>query len=492
MTAQVNAEQIDVLVVGAGISGISGAYHLKTRCQDRSFLVLDNKVSHGGTWLQHKYPGIRSDSDLYGFGYNFHAYEGKPIASAERILDYMQEAMDENDLSAHIRYQQEVKAASWSSEEKLWTVEVLKLDTGETQVYTCNFLWMAQGYYRHSKGYTPEWEGMEDFKGQIVHPQTWPEDLDYTDKNVLVIGSGATAATIIPTMAEKAAHVTMLQRSPTYFIPGVNDHPWIDQLKEMGVKKEWAYDLLRKESLAIEIEHFQSAERDPVEATRELLDGMREHLPNEVVEQHFTPSYQPWKQRVAFMPDYDFAKAFHRGKASVVTDHIDRFNDKGILLKSGKQLEADIIVTATGFDLCPLGDVAFTIDGKLHQFSDSISYRGVFYTGMPNMAWIFGYFRFSWTYRADLLSAFLCRVLNKMDAEGKQMVEAKLRPEDRDMPIYPFLDEEFFNPGYMQRGSHLMPKRGAHMPWMYNHDYIEEKQQFEACDLSDNGALSYG
>jgi cation diffusion facilitator CzcD-associated flavoprotein CzcO len=482
--AQQKNEHFDVLIVGAGISGVGAAYHLSQQCPGKSFVVLEGLESFGGTWLMHRYPGIRSDSDLYTFGYRFKPWTGPPIATAEEILAYMGEVIEENGLDSHIRYQHKINTASWSSEDNLWTIDGVRSDTGEAVHITANFLWMCQGYYRHSKGYTPEWEGMEDFEGEIVHPQTWPEDLDYKDKNVLVIGSGATAATVIPAIAADCAHVTMLQRSPTYFIPGRNENELADQLRELEVDETWIHEITRRKILHDQSEITRLSFEQPELLKEELIGAVREYLgPDYDVEKHFTPSYRPWRQRIAFVPDGDIFKGIASGKASVVTDEIERFTKKGILVKSGDELEADIIVTATGFNLSVLGDIAFSIDGKPLDFSKTVTYRGMMFTGVPNMLWIFGYFRASWTLRVDLLGDFVCRLLNHMDEKGAKRVEAVLRPEDEDMPLLSWMDPENFNPGYLMRSMHLLPKRGDKPEWQHTQDYWTEKKEIPAIDL---------
>ena len=477
------AEHFDVLIVGAGISGVGGAYHLKQQCPGTSFVVLETNESFGGTWLTHKYPGIRSDSDLYTFGYRFKPWVGPPIATAREILNYMGEVIDENDLAPHIRYRHRIERASWSSKDNQWTIQAVRLDTGEKKQFTAGFLWMCQGYYRHSEGYTPEWEGMSDFKGQIVHPQTWPEDINLKDKKVIVIGSGATAATLVPAIADECGHVTLLQRSPTYFIPGRNANELADILRQIEISEEWIHEIVRKKLLFDQEAFTRRAIEESETVTKELLDGIRAFLPEEVVEKHFTPSYRPWRQRIAFVPDGDIFQAVNRGKASVVTDHIDRFTEKGILLKSGQELEADIIITATGFNLNVLGDIAFSVDDKPVDFSQTVTYRGMMFTGMPNLVWVMGYFRASWTLRADLLGDFVCRLLNHMKAKGKKKVTVELRPEDKDMELMPWIDPENFNPGYLMRGMHLWPKRGSKREWQHTQDYWGEKDEFPTINL---------
>ncbi|MEX2482101.1 MAG: NAD(P)/FAD-dependent oxidoreductase [Gammaproteobacteria bacterium] len=478
------AEHVDVLIVGAGISGIGGAYHLKTQCPDKTFVALEALESFGGTWLMHRYPGARSDSDLYTFGYRFKPWVGPPIATAEAIRQYMGEVIEENDLDRHIRYGHKIVSASWSSEQALWTVDVLRKDTGETLHFTANFLWMCQGYYRHEKGYTPQWAGMDDYQGTLVHPQNWPEDLDYKDKKVVVIGSGATTATVVPAIAADCAHVTVLQRSPTYFIPGLNQNDLADRLRKLEIKEEWIHEIVRRQILADQGDFMRRCLTEPEAVTTELLEGVRSFLgPDYDVDTHFRPSYRPWRQRIAFVPDGDLFQGIVSGKASVVTDEIARFTPKGILLKSGQELEADIIVTATGFNLSVMGDIAFTVDGKAVDWSDTVTYRGMMFTGVPNLLWIFGYFRASWTLRVDLLADFVCRMLKHMDAKGVRQVSVALRPEDQDMPLGPWMDPEDFNPGYLMRSMHLLPKRGDKPEWQHTQDYWAEKDAIPAIDL---------
>jgi len=479
-------EHFDVVIVGAGISGIGSAYHLTQQRPGTSFVVLEALESFGGTWLTHRYPGIRSDSDLYTFGYRFKPWVGPPIASAAEILSYMNEVIGENDLGRHIRYGHKIGSAEWSSKTNQWTIEAVRSDTGETVRITANFLWMCQGYYRQSKGYTPEWEGMSDFKGRIVHPQTWPDDLVYAGKKVIVIGSGATAATLVPAIAGDCGHVTLLQRSPTYFIPARNANDLADTLRQLQVDETWIHEIVRRKVLYDQAEFTRRAFEEPEAVKQELLAGVRAYLgPDYDVETHFTPRYRPWRQRIAFVPDGDLFRGIASGKATVVTDEIDRFTAKGIRLKSGKELEADIIISATGFDLNVLGDIAFTIDEKPLNFSETVTYRGMMFTGVPNMVWVFGYFRASWTLRADLIGDFVCRLLAQMEKSGAHRVTVELRPEDKGMPLKPWIDPENFNPGYLMRGMHLLPQRGDKPEWQHTQDYWSEKDDFAAIDLTD-------
>ena len=484
-------EHVDVLVVGAGISGIGAAYHLTKERPGTRFVVLDALDGFGGTWWTHRYPGVRSDSDLFTFGYRFKPWTGAPLASAEEILKYLGEVIEENDLGSSIRYQHRITSASWSSEDRRWTVDATRADTGEQVRFTTDFLWMCQGYYRHAKGYTPEWQGMDRFTGHVVHPQSWPEDLDLAGQRVVVIGSGATAATLIPAIADRCAHVTMLQRSPTFFFVKPNTNELADMLRELDVPEEWTHEIVRRkivhDSDAIARMSFEA----PEDLRQMLIDSVRPHLPEDFdVDRHFNPSYRPWQQRVAVLPDGDLFAAVRSGQASIVTDSIESFTETGIRLASGDVLEADVVITATGFDLSVLGDIAFTIDGEPLDAADTVTYRGIMFTGVPNVAAVFGYFRSSWTLRADLISDFVVRLLDHMDERGASVVTPALRPEDEGMVLGPWVDPENFNPGYLTRSMHLMPKQGDREPWTMLHDYTVEKGILPAADL-DDGTLRF-
>ena len=495
--APIPTESVDVLIAGAGISGVGAAYHLQTQCPGKRFVVLESQADFGGTWRTHRYPGIRSDSDLFTFGYRFKPWTGAPIATAEEILRYMGEVITDNDLARHIRYRHRILSASWSSADRRWTVRVERSrgdgTPPEQLQFSAKFLWMCQGYYRHAEGYTPDWPGMDSFRGRIVHPQTWPEDLDLSGQRVLVIGSGATAATLLPAIAGRCEHVTMLQRSPTFFKIGRNAMDIADQLRELDVPPEWTHEIVRRKIL-LEGQRITQACRTHPELVRdELLGAVRAALGpgmEDVVEKHFTPRYRPWQQRIAFVPDGDLFAGIRSGKASVVTDHIERFTERGVLLKSGTELQADIIVTATGFNLNVLGDIDFQVDGRPLAFHDTITYRGAMFTGVPNLLWVFGYFRASWTLRADLLGDFVCRLLKHMDARGANVVEPVLRPEDQGMALKPWVEPDNFNPGYLARGMHLLPRQGDRTPWVHSQDYWHEKDLLPAADL-DDGALQY-
>ena len=479
-------EHFDVLIAGAGISGVGSAYHLKEQCPEKTFVVLEGLDSFGGTWHMHRYPGVRSDSDLYTFGYRFKPWTGDPIAPAEDILQYMGEIIDDNGLDEHIRYGHWIESADWSEEDQLWTIRGIRKDTGESVEFTANFLWMCQGYYDHAEGYTPDWPGMDKFQGQIVHPQTWPEDLDYRDKDVIVIGSGATTATVVPAIAADTRHVTVLQRSPTYFVPGHNANDTADHLRELDIPEEWIHEIVRRELLKEGADFTARAHDEPEAVKQELLAGVRAFLPDELVEKHFTPRYRPWQQRLAMVPEGDLFQGIASGKASMVTDEIECFTEEGILTKSGEELKADIIVSATGFNLSVLGGINFSVNGKSVDFSDTVTYRGMMFTGVPNMLWVFGYFRASWTLRVDLLGDFVCRLLKHMDENGFASIEPVLSAEDEQAPRLGWMDEDNFNPGYLMRSMDIMPKRLSKHEWQHTQEYWREKDEIPAIDL--NGA----
>jgi len=400
----------------------------------------------------------------------------------------MGEVIAENGLDQHVRYRHKISSASWSSKTNRWTIEAIRTDSGEPASFTANFLWMCQGYYRHSDGYTPQWLGMENFKGRIVHPQRWPDDLEINGKNVVVIGSGATAATLIPAIADTCGHVTMLQRSPTYFRTGRNAIELAETLRDLQIDEEWIHEIVRRKILFEQDMFTRRSFTEPEKVKEELLGGIRAALgpdSDAEIEKNFTPQYRPWRQRIAFVSDADLFQAFKSGKASVVTDEIDRFTECGILLKSGKTLNADVIVTATGFNLNVLGDVAFAVDGKQVDFAQTVTYRGMMFTGVPNMVWVFGYFRASWTLRTDLVADFVCRLLVHMKKRGAKKVVTALRPQDKDMPLLSWIDPENFNPGYLMRDMHLLPKRGVKPEWQHSQDYWAEKDEFPAIDLDD-------
>ncbi len=483
----------DVLIVGAGISGVGSAYHLQQQCPQKSYVILEMKDTFGGTWETHKYPGVRSDSDLYTFGYRFKPWVGAPIASAEEILKYMGEVIEENDIGPHIRYGHRITGCSWSSDDNRWTVRATRSSDGSEQVFTCNFLWMCQGYYDHEQPYIPDWKGMDDYEGLFIHAQVWDPNIDYTGKKVLVIGSGATAATVIPAFAETAEHVTMLQRSPTYFFCSENRNELADRLREIGIDEPTVHRVVRAQ---INHDHDVMQKRcltEPDVVFDELKALVRQYAGEDFeFEPHFTPKYRPWQQRLAFCPEGDVFKAAADGKLTVHTDTLDTFTKTGVRTASGEEIEADIIVAATGFNLSVMGDIPFSVDGKALDWHDTINYRGMMFTGVPNLLWVFGYFRASWTLRVDMLGDFVCKLLNHMDAQGATRVDVALRDEDADMAILPWIEEENFNPNYLMRDLDKLPQRGDKPEWRHNQDYWSEREEIPLIDLNGEEFLYNG
>jgi len=474
---QVPLPRTDVLIIGAGISGIDAAWHLQQYCPQMSYQIIERQDNFGGTWRTHSFPGIRSDSDLFTFGFHWKPWTGTPIASAGEILKYLGEAIDEQHLESRIHYSQHVTGAHWETANKCWRVECTNLEDGTHRTLHCNFLWMCQGYFDHQQPYQPEFPGMDRFDGAIVHPQHWPSELDHRDRNVVVIGSGATAATLIPALAKDSRHVTMLQRSPTYYFARPNSNELADVLAPLELPDEWFHEIMRRKMLHEQREITRRSFEEPESLRRDLLAAAQQYLGDEYpLEPHFTPSYRPWQQRLAIVPDGDLFKAIRAGAASVVTDHIECFNEHGILLKSGQQLNADIIVTATGLQLCPLGNIPFTIDNKALNFGECTGRHGIMFTGVPNLAWVFGYLRTSWTMRATLVSQFVCRLLQHMEQRRYAIATPQLRESDRDMTILPFVEDDNFNAGYLKRGMHLMPKQGDREPWVFSFFYQPHHQ----------------
>ena len=491
-TLESPVEHRDVLIIGAGISGLGAACHLQRECPQKRYLILEGRDAIGGTWDLFRYPGIRSDSDLYTYGYDFKPWYGQPIATAPEILHYLHEVVAENGLAPHIRFGQRVLKATWSTSDALWTIETQNKD-GETCYFTGNFLLMCQGYYNHQAGYRPHFPGEENFKGLIIHPQAWPEDLDYTGKRMVVIGSGATAATIVPAVADQVAQVTQLQRSPSYYLPVDNreEDDLTKQLRALDIPKEWIYGIKLRKALAEGRVFTQRALREPDVVRQELLDMTAALLPKEYdIATHFTPRYDPWKERLCLLPEGDLLKAVASGKASVVTDQIESFVEEGILLQSGQMVEADIIVSATGIELCATGNIEFIIDGRPLQLADCWTYKGIMLSDVPNLVWIFGYIRSSWTLRSDLVAHYVCRLLNAMDAAGVRQCTPRLRPEDQAMTAKPFIDPDDFAPGYMRRGVGRLPKQGDREPWINGQNYYTEKELLPQASF-DDGVLQF-
>jgi cation diffusion facilitator CzcD-associated flavoprotein CzcO len=456
-------EHFDVLVVGAGISGIGAGYYLQTQSPGRSYAILEGRPQMGGTWDLFRYPGIRSDSDMYTLGYSFRPWtEAKSIADGPNILNYLQQTAADHGIDKHIRFNTHVKKASWSTDDARWTVEAETAD-GPVSL-TCNFLFMCSGYYNYARGHTPDFAGADDFKGRIVHPQFWPADLDYSGKQVVVIGSGATAVTLVPAMADKAAHITMLQRSPTYIVARPAEDKIANWLRAW-LPSKLAYGITRWRNVLFGMFFYRLARKKPDQTKERIIDMVRTQLPDADIEKHFTPSYNPWDQRLCLVPDGDLFAAIREGKAEVMTDEIDRFTADGIALKSGKTLPADVIVTATGLELQLLSDVQFSVDGELKDLSKSINYKGMMYSGIPNMASSFGYTNASWTLKADLTCAYVCRLLNTMKKRGlRQATPHPTAPVGEQ----PFLD---FTSGYVQRGIDKFPRQGDRKPWRVHQNY---------------------
>src|SRR5690349_16220564 len=486
-----DAGYVDVLIVGAGVSGIGTAYHLRDQFPDRTFVVLDAQDNRGGTWWTHRYPGVRSDSDLFTYGYRFKPWRGPSIAAGEEILAYLDEVIKDHDLDQYIRYQHRVTAANWSTEDGRWTVEVTRDDTGQRLRFTTSFLWMCQGYYNHAKPYQPRWEGLDRFQGLVVHPQRWPEDLDLAGKRVVVIGSGATAATLIPAIAEEAQHVTMLQRSPTYFYAPPTTHELAVQLGPLDLPDEWMHEIMRRQYITQYHWLARTSFEAPDDLHAFLIESMRPLLPEGFdIDKHFTPRYRPWQQRIAVVPDGDLFAALREGKASIVTDTIETFTEHGIKVSSGEEIPADIVVTATGFNMSVLGDVAFTVDGEPVDFTQHLTWRGVMISGVPNMAYVFGYFRHSWTLRVDLVSDLVTRLMATMADKGATMVVPALRAEDAGMEVRPWSDPENFNAGYVMRSQHILFKQGDREPWTHMMEHEQEREVLPKADL-DDGSLAY-
>ena len=482
------ATHFDVLIVGAGLSGIGTAVHLQRECPGKTYAILEGREAMGGTWDLFRYPGIRSDSDMHTLGFNFKPWTAaKAIADGPSIRAYVEETADEYGVTEHIRFGHLMTTANWNSEAAVWEVEATQKATGETVRFTANFLMMCAGYYSYRRGHTPDFAGQEDFKGEIVHPQFWPEDLDYTDKRVVIIGSGATAMTLVPAMADTAAHVTMLQRSPTYVVSRPDEDVIANTLRKV-LPDSWAYGLTRWKNVTMQQYIYNQTRTNPDKVKDKLLTMARDELGEEYVERHFTPEYNPWDQRLCLIPNSDLFEAVNSENASVVTDHIERFTETGIELKSGDHLDADIIVTATGLELVVLGEAAFSKDGAPIDFAETWSYKGLAYSGVPNLISTFGYINASWTLRADLTAEYACRLLNHMDETGTNTVTPTLRPDDAGMPERPWIDD--FSSGYMQRVMHKFPKQGDREPWINPQNYGRDKKMFRTGTI-DDGALVF-
>ena len=482
------ARFFDVVIVGAGLSGIGAAVHLQDKCPGKTYVILEGRDSIGGTWDLFRYPGIRSDSDMHTLGYSFKPWrEAKAIADGPSILKYVKDAAAEHGIDKHIRYRHMVKKATWSSSDAAWTIEARCDGTDEVVAIRCNMLLVCAGYYSYDAGYIPVFMGRDRFKGDIIHPQEWPEDLDYHGKKIVVIGSGATAVTLIPALAEEAGHVVMLQRSPSYVV-SLPEKDKIANFLRMLLPDKVAYAITRWKNIRFQLLVYRRTRTKPDKIKRMMLNLVRKELgPDYDIEKHFTPNYNPWDQRLCLVPDSDLFNAINSGKASVVTDHIDTFTEKGILLKSGEELEADIIITATGLDLVVLGGMEFIIDGKPVNFPDTFSYKGLMYSDVPNLISTFGYINASWTLHADLIADYACRLINHMHANGYRQCTPQVSAEDKDMQTLPWISA--FSSGYIQRLMHLFPKQGDREPWINTQNYKVDKKLLRRGPIDDGVLL---
>lgn len=459
-------EHVDVLVVGAGISGIGAGYHLQTLCPRKSYLILEGRDDLGGTWDLFRYPGIRSDSDMHTLGFSFRPWrEAKAIADGPSIKAYLRDTARDHGIDRHIRFQHRVTRAVWSSETARWTVDVERGPDRERLQFSCRFLFMASGYYRYDEGYTPEFAGRADFRGPVIHPQHWPEGLDYRGKRVIVIGSGATAVTLVPELARDAAHVTMLQRSPTYMVSRPSEDKVANALRRW-LPARLAYGLTRWKNVLFGMYFYRKTRTNPAGVNQWVLDRVREELPADMVDRHFTPSYNVWDQRLCLVPDSDLFAAIRAGTAAVVTGRIDRFTPTGIRLVSGEELPADIIVTATGLNMQLLAGVEFVVDGRPVEIAKTMSYKAMMYSGVPNLASSFGYTNASWTLKADLTCGYVCKLLNHMDRTGTEIATPLLN--DPEVTEVPWLD---FTSGYVQRALPHLPRQGSKRPWRVHQNY---------------------
>ena len=476
-------EHLDVLIVGAGLSGIGAACHLQNRCPGKTFALLEARETIGGTWDLFRYPGIRSDSDMFTLGYSFRPWkEAKAIADGPSIRRYIHDTARDHDIDSRIRFGHRVVRAEWSSAEARWTVEAERIDTGETVKLSCGFLFMCPGYYRYDQGYTPAFEGIDRFGGQIVHPQDWPEELDYSGRRVVVIGSGATAVTLVPAMAEQAAHVTMLQRSPSYVLSLPARDPFADLVRRRLPAKV-AYPIVRWKNVLLTTLFFNLSRRAPRFVRRLIRRGVERSLPPGYdVDTHFNPRYDPWDQRVCLVPDGDLFAAVREGRASIVTDAIERFTENGLRLASGAELEADVVVTATGLNLQALGGMAMTVDGRAIALPDTVGYKGMMLSGVPNLALALGYTNASWTLKCDLVSEYVCRLLNRMEERG--YAQCTPRAPGPSVAREPFID---LTAGYVLRSIDSLPRQGARAPWRLHQNYARDIVMLRLGGLEDEG-----
>jgi monooxygenase len=468
--AQGVAEHFDVLIVGAGLSGIGAGYHLQRDCPNKSYVVLEGREATGGTWDLFRYPGVRSDSDMFTLGYSFRPWTDlKAIADGPSILRYIRDTARDNGIDRNIRFGHRVKSAAWSSRDSRWSVEAERGESGERVRFTANFLFMCSGYYNYASGYVPAFPGRERFKGAIVHPQKWTEDIAYAAKRVVVIGSGATAVTLVPAMADTgAAHVTMLQRSPTYCVARPSEDARANWLRR-HLPAKLAYQIVRWKNVLWGMYVYRLCKRQPERMKNLILGGVRLALgPDYDVKTHFTPRYNPWDQRLCLVPDGDLFRTIKDGRVSVVTDTIDTFTETGIRLKSGRDLDADLIVTATGLDLIALGGVELSVDGRRVEPGRSMTYKGMMYSDVPNMAIAVGYTNASWTLKCDLTCAYVCRLINHMDRHGYRQCTPRRDPSVAEQP---WVD---FSSGYVQRALDKFPKQGSKAPWRLYQNYARD------------------
>lgn len=478
-------ENVDMIIIGAGLSGIGAACHLTRECPNKSYVILEGRESIGGTWDLFRYPGIRSDSDMYTLGYQFKPWTNpKSIADGASILQYIKDTAHEYGVMDHIRFNSKVVKASWSTEEACWTVTVENKQTGKNESYQAGFLLSCSGYYSYESGYDPEFPGRDRFKGDIIHPQKWPEDYDYSNKEVVVIGSGATAVTLIPSMAKNTKHITMLQRSPTY----VATLPEKDSLPEKLRKhlpEKWVYRLTRTRNIAFNMAFYNFCQSFPEMSKKLLIEQVKRQVGNKVDIKHFTPRYNPWDERLCAVPDGDLFKAIRKGKASVETDQIETFTETGIQLKSGKYLEADLIITATGLNIKVLGGIALEVDGSPFNIPSKFYYKGLMLEDLPNFGMILGYTNSSWTLKADMISLFVCRLLKYMDRKGLR--QCTPRNHDVDMEAEPLFK---FQSGYIQRAKDLVPRQGPKLPWKLYQNYLLDNVLIKLGKLND-GRLEF-
>ncbi|WNV73630.1 NAD(P)/FAD-dependent oxidoreductase [Geodermatophilus sp. DSM 44513] len=480
-TPHTPVEHLDVLVVGAGISGIGAGRYLTTEPPQKSFAILEARTASGGTWDLFRYPGIRSDSDLHTFGYEFKPWrDEQSIADAPRILAYLRETITENGLDERIRYSHRVLSAAWSTPEARWLVDVERTDTGQRLQLSAGWLFCAGGYYRYDEGFTPVFPGRERFGGPVVHPQAWPEDLQYAGRRVLVIGSGATAVTLVPALAETAAHVTMLQRTPSYVMPVPRTDVLAQKLTAL-FGEERGFALTRRKNIARGTGIWRFCQKHPRAARKLIRWVTSKQLPaGYPVDVHFNPPYDPWDQRLCAVPDGDLFRAIRNGTAEVVTDRIETFTETGVRLVSGRELEADLVVTATGLNVQAIGGIALTVDGQPVHLPDTVAYKGMMLSGVPNLVLAIGYTNSSWTLKIGLLCEHFCRLLAHLDAHGQDV--AVPRPSDPDMPTRPLLD---FAAGYVQRAVDQLPRQGDRVPWLTSTSYATDVELLRAGSVTD-------